>query len=216
MQSNFRATEVLIRAVPGIKFVHLGSVAEYSPLEFPKKTDESTLARPVNAYGKSKLLATELVLERSGKERILGTVLRVSNPLGPRMNPATLPGKVSEFLMNSREDHLHLGNLNAYRDFVDVRDVARATVLALARLPATSGEVINVGSGVARTARDLVDGMLKLSTRNVILHENLEGFSRSEAVNWQEMNVTKARKLLGWTAKIPWPQTLHYTVFGKA
>lgn len=216
MQSNFRVTEVLIRAVPGIKFVHLGSAAEYSPLEFAKRTDESTPTRPVSAYGESKLLATELVLDLCRKEQIFGTVLRVSNPLGPQMSPATLPGKVSEFLMDSGEERLLLGKLNAYRDFVDVRDVAQAIVLALLRLPAISGEVINVGSGTARTARDLVDGMLGLSARNVTLHEDRESYSGPQEVCWQEMDITKAQKLLGWSAEIPWPETLHYTVSGRA
>jgi nucleoside-diphosphate-sugar epimerase len=202
MQSNLRATEVLIQAVssvvPGVEFVHLGSAAEYSPLKFPAKTDESTPTQPVSAYGKSKLLATRLVLEASEKGLISGAVLRVSNPLGPRMNPTTLPGKVSEFIRNPGENRLLLGSLSSYRDFVDVRDVSRAVMLSLSRLPAISGEIINIGSGVSRTARELVRGLLQISGRDATFQENLEGSSRSETMSWQQMDVAKAREVLGW------------------
>jgi len=79
-----------------------------------------------------------------------------------------------------------------------------------------SGEIINIGSGVACTARDLVRGMLRLGDRPVTLRESFEGSSRSEAVSWQEMDVTKAREVLGWAVKIPWSQTVRYTVHGEA
>lgn len=220
VRNNVRATEVLIQAVsnivPKIRFVHLGSAAEYSPLDSPAKTDESTPTQPISTYGKSKLLATRLVLEACNEGLISGVVLRVSNPLGPRMNPSTLPGKIYQFIVDASEEHLTLGSLASYRDFVDAREVSNAVMLALSKLPDISGETVNIGSGVARTARELVSGMLQLSSRPVTLRESSGGSSRSEAVGWQEMDVARAREVLGWSAKVPWAQTLRYTVHGDA
>ena len=219
-RDNVRATETLIEAasgvVPKVAFVHFGSAAEYAPLEPPHRTDESTPTRPTSAYGESKLEATRLVLEAGRAGLISGTVLRLSNPVGPGMPPTTLPGKVLEFAASTTGgDVLSLGDLSSCRDFVDVRDAASAAVLALLNPPAAGGEVLNIGSGVARRARDLVRGLLEASARpGATFRESSEGSARSEAVGWQEMDASRAREVLGWKPNTPWPETLRYTVHG--
>ena len=219
-RDNVRATEALIEAVaeavPGAAFVHFGSAAEYAPLDPPQKTDESTPTRPTRAYGESKLAATRLVLEAGRAGRIQGTVLRLSNPIGPGMPPTTLPGKVLQFLADTTEDILDLGDLSSYRDFVDVRDAADAAVLALLSPPAAGEDILNIGSGVARRARDLVRGLLEAGTRpGATFRESSEGSARSGAVGWQEMDASKAREVLGWKPDTPWPETLRHTVHGS-
>ena len=220
-RDNVRATEALIEAVfgaaPGAAFVHFGSAAEYAPLEPPRRTNEATPTRPTSAYGESKLAATRLVLEAGRVGRIRGTVLRLSNPIGPGMPPATLPGKVTEFLASTTEgDVLTLGDLSPHRDFVDVRDAADAAVLALLNSPATGGEVLNIGSGVARRARDLVRGLLEAGDRpGGSFRESSEGSARSGAVGWQEMDSSRAREVLGWKPDTSWPETLRYAVCGS-
>ena len=219
-RDNVRATEALIEAAfgvaPGVAFVHLGSAAEYAPLDPPQKTDESTPTRPTSAYGESKLAATRLVPEPRRAGRLHGTVLRLSNPIGPGMPTTTLPGKVLEFLANTTEDVLDLGDLSSYRDFVDVRDAADAAVLALLSPPATGGDVLNIGSGVARRARDLVRGLLEAGARpGAAFRESSEGSARSRAVGWQEMGVSRAREVTGWKPATPWQETLRYTAHGS-
>ena len=220
-RDNVRATEVLIEAASGaappIALVHFGSAAEYAPLEPPQKTDESTPTRPTSAYGESKLAATNRVLEAGRAGLISGTVLRLSNPIGPYMPPVTLPGKVTEFIESAAEnDILSLGDLSSYRDFVDVRDAADAAVLALLNPPAADAEVLNIGSGVARRARDLVRGLLEAGARpGATFRESAEGSARSGAVGWQEMDASRAQEVPGWKPDTPWPETLRYTVHGS-
>lgn len=216
-RDNVRTTEALIEAAsgvaPGVALVHFGSAAEYAPLYPPQKTGETTPNHPTSAYGESKLAATRLVLEAGRESRIRGTVLRLSNPVGPGMPPTTLPGKVLEFLASTTEDVLDLGDLSSYRDFVDVRDAANAAVLALLSLPATGEDVFNIGSGVARRARDLVRGLLEASARpGETFRESSQGSARSGAVDWQEMDVSRAREALGWNPDTPWQETLRHTV----
>ncbi len=157
IRDNLIATTLLIETLseikPGLPFCHLGSSAEYKPLDMPKKTSEDTLEEPVGDYGRVKLQTTRAVLKAASKGDISGYVLRLFNPIGAGMAPITLVGQVCEFLRNDQDVDLHLGNLDSYRDFIDVRDVAKAVVLSLQQGEKLVGEVVNIGTGTARCRR---------------------------------------------------------------
>ncbi len=89
---------------------------------------------PRDAYGRSKYLATSAGLaERSPLEVM---VARVFNPIGPGTPPTQAFGRFADRLTDPDADPLDLvvGDLDARRDFIDVRDVARAMIaLALQR-----------------------------------------------------------------------------------
>jgi nucleoside-diphosphate-sugar epimerase len=134
IRDNLKATTVLINAVSygkrGLPFCHLGSSAEYKPLKKPQKTTEKTPTEPVGEYGKVKLQTTKEVLKASFQGDISGYVLRLFNPIGNGMPETNLVGRVCEILRNEQEQYLSLGNLNSFRDYVDIRDVARAIIQA--------------------------------------------------------------------------------------
>ncbi|HET8930116.1 MAG TPA: NAD-dependent epimerase/dehydratase family protein, partial [Acidimicrobiales bacterium] len=67
----------------GTRLIQLGSAAEYGIGEPGRPVVESDRCEPVGAYGRSKLAATNLVLEAASRGDIDGTVLRVFNPIGP-------------------------------------------------------------------------------------------------------------------------------------
>ncbi len=89
-------------------------------------------------------------------------VLRVTDPVGPGAPPAALPGRLtaelSRALAHTPHGTLRVGDLTVHRDFVDVRDVARAVALALA-LPGRLPRLLNIGSGRAAPVRDLAQGL---------------------------------------------------------
>ena len=74
------------------------------------------------------------------------------------------------------EPVIRVGNLDAVRDFTDVRDMVRAYWLAVTK--ATPGEVYNIASGVGITIRELLDQLIDLSTAEVI---GCNDFPRLEA-----------------------------------
>src|SRR5258708_1942167 len=60
---------------------------------------------------------------------------------------------------------VRVGNLDAERDFLDVRDVTAAYALAVAKsddIP--SGTILNIASGLPRRIRDILDGLVGLSS----------------------------------------------------
>jgi nucleoside-diphosphate-sugar epimerase len=186
------------------RLIQLGSVHEYGPGVAGAGTTEDRPTVPVTAYGRSKLRGAQAVL---GAADLDGVVLRLANVCGPGTPPGSLLGDVARHLADvartgragTAEAHLRLAPLDAYRDFVDVRDVAEA-VLAAAQAPAdrVAGNVINVGSGVALPVRRIVARMVALSGLAVQVVEQPDPGPARRDVQWQQLDITRAERLLGW------------------
>lgn len=142
--------EAVRRSSCSARLVQIGSAAEYGPSPAGSSTGEEAPTRPNGTYGVSKLAGTELVLG-SGLDAV---VLRVFTPVGPGTPLGSPLGRIAETLrraMQSGETEVRVGGMSVLRDFVDVRDVARA--VHAASLSAAQG-VVNVGTGHAVRLRD--------------------------------------------------------------
>ena len=145
--------EAAVRA--GVKRVVFSSTggAIYGEQDF-FPADESHPTRPCSPYGVSKA-SSELYLNYYRAQYGLSyAALRYANVYGPRQNPHGEAGVVAIFcerLLTGRECVIY-GDGGQTRDFVFVRDVARANLLAL-----TSDFVgaLNVGTGVETNVNDL-------------------------------------------------------------
>jgi nucleoside-diphosphate-sugar epimerase len=195
----------MARQVPGARLVHLGSAAEYGlPLVGGRPTVETDEPRPAAPYGETKLAGTRAVQAAS----IIGldtVVLRVFNPVGAGMDARTLPGNAARRIaaaIAAGDDVIQLGPLGAARDFVAAGDVAAATVAAVLA-PAAGGAVLNVGTGEARPARELVARLVEVSGWRGRIEEADEGSSRSGAVAWMAADVERTAGVLGWRAAVP-------------
>ncbi|MFI9614699.1 NAD-dependent epimerase/dehydratase family protein [Streptomyces sp. NPDC052023] len=159
--------EALRRSGCGARLVQIGCAAEYGPSQPGSSTAEDAVPRPGGPYGVSKLAATELVLG-SGLDAV---VLRVFSPAGPGTPAGSPLGRLAEAMrraMQTGDGELKLGGLGAQRDFIDVRDVARA--VHAASLSAAQG-VINIGSGRAVRLRDAAAILARVAGYGGALHE---------------------------------------------
>ncbi|MER5793975.1 NAD(P)-dependent oxidoreductase [Streptomyces sp. NPDC001980] len=197
---NARGPAVLCAALrdaaPAARLVHLGSAAEYGPGVPDAPVTESAPTSPAGPYGATKLAGTAAVTA-AGLDAV---VLRVGNPVGPGAPAASLPGRITALLREAGPDPeavLRLGDLSAYRDFVDVRDVARAVVLAAtARGPLPP--VLNVGGGRAVPVRELVHALAGRAGFCGRIEESTTGSVRSARVSWQCSDIAAAERTLGW------------------
>nr|AAM77980.1 NDP-hexose-4-ketoreductase [Streptomyces carzinostaticus subsp. neocarzinostaticus] len=186
----------LLRARPTARLVHLGSAAEYGPQTDRVPASESAATRPVTVYGATKLAGTVTVSD-SGLDAL---VLRVGNPVGAGAPASGLPGRVCALLRKTGTGPdvvLRLGDLSAYRDFVDVRDVARAVERAVTA-PGPLPPVLNVGGGEAVLGRDLVHRLADTAGFRGRIEEQGTGSARSEHISWQCSDISAAAEVLGW------------------
>jgi NDP-hexose 4-ketoreductase len=228
--------ESLRRSRCRARLVHIGCAAEYGPSQHGSCIAEDAVARPGGPYGVSKLAATELVLG-SGLDAI---VLRVFSPTGPSTPAGSPLGKLADAMrraMQHQDTELKLGGLVVQRDFVDVRDVARA--VHAATLSAAQG-VINIGTGHAVRLRDAALMLARISgyagtllemdgpppgvpvpsvpsVPSVPAQGGTPGYAgHAQPVHpypdgcglWQQADVRTARDRLGWRARIGLEESL--------
>ncbi|WP_193783520.1 NAD(P)-dependent oxidoreductase [Streptomyces sp. E5N91] len=190
---------------PPIRLVQLGSVHEYGAGAPNTGTGEEHEPTPVTAYGRTKLLGTQTVLRAAQDRTVEGVVLRLANVIGAGVPEGSLFGRVAAHLAaaaraesrGEKAAELRLPPLRAARDVVDARDAADA-VVAAATTVGVAGRVINVGRGEAVGTRELIDRMVRLSGLAVpVVEETAAAMSRTD-VDWQRLDVSRARQLLGW------------------
>ena len=129
--------------------------------------DEDTAPEPVNAYARSKLMA-ELVLAQVLPPSARLVVARPFNHTGPgQREDFVLPsfaGQIARIEAGRQPPVLRVGNLDAWRDFLDVRDVAAAYVALLAAMPRLPPRfTCNIATGTARPLRGMLETLRRLA-----------------------------------------------------
>lgn len=202
--ANVAPTAALLDAIPvaapSARLVALGSAAEYGPVPRGSAVAENAAPNPVSGYGITKLTSTLLVRDAVVARRLDGVVLRVFNPIGADLPHGTVLGRAAEAIRAAlrRGGDITLGPLGAYRDFVDVADVAGAIADA-AFAPALPEPVLNVGSGRAVAVRDVVAMLAEVAGFRGEVRESDPVHSRSGAVTWIAADTTRVNRALGWS-----------------
>jgi nucleoside-diphosphate-sugar epimerase len=148
------------RVVLGSSAAVYGDVAaEMLPIQ------EDMPRAPVDLYGVSKLAAEEAARVLSRRHGLLTIGARIFNPLGPGEDERHLGGSLGRQAAAIEAGELppvfHVGPLDSTRDFIDVRDVARA--LELLSHHGVPGTVYNVATGKETRAETLLQIMLRLA-----------------------------------------------------
>jgi len=194
------------RLKPAILVV--GSAEEYgavSPEDLPLREDAPLL--PASPYAVSKAAQGLLAAEYA---RGLGLPLvrtRTFHHTGPGRGEAfaesSFARQIAEIEAGLRERVLLVGNLEAVRDYTDVRDVVRAYwgLLDHAQAAAAVGGVFNVCSGRGRRIRDLLDTLLSHAGGEVEIRVDKERLRPSD-VPAQVGDPSRLRALIGWEPRI--------------
>lgn len=170
IQCQLHLLEALRRWAPECRTLVVTSNEVYGlvrPEELPIR--EETPFRPNNPYGVSKIAQDMMALQYWYSHRLPTLRARSFNHIGPNQADdfvaSAFARQVAEIEAGLREPTVAVGNLDAERDFTDVRDVVRAYWLLAAQ--GEAGAVYNIGSGRCHSARFLLDTLLDLATTRV-------------------------------------------------
>jgi len=187
-----------------------GSSEEYGeilPDELPVK--ETNPLRPLSPYAVSKV-AQDLLAYQYFKSYAMHIVrTRGFNHTGPRRGDVFVTSafakQIAEIEKGRRAPVIHVGNLEAMRDFSDVRDMARAYWLSLEM--GAPGEVYNIGSGVTHSIKELLELLISLTPVEVRVEVDPKRLRPSD-VPLLVADSSKFVALTGWAPQIPFQQTL--------
>lgn len=195
----------LMPAAP--RFVQIGSIHEYGPVPHGMVINESHMPAPRTPYARSKLAGTNAVLRATRTGHVRGVVLRAVNVFGPDVAAGSFLGSVVRKLRaRTPGERLRLEVSRAERDYIDVRDLADATVRAAES--AALGRAVNIGRGEALDMRRILELLVVEAGEDPDVLELTTGSVSSNGGDWTRADVRLADRLMGWVPKISVRQSL--------
>lgn len=176
------------------KFVFTSSGAVYGNIStMPIKEDASFV--PLSPYGLHKLIGEKYCQLFSSLYGIETVSLRYFNVYGSRKTgQGSYPLVIPAFLQQKKEGKAMtiVGTGKATRDYVHVSDVVEAN-LAAWKSKVKNGEAINIGSGIETSVNKIAQ---YIGGKSVRIDSRPGEMKRAQA------EISKAKKLLGWKAKV--------------
>jgi GDP-4-dehydro-6-deoxy-D-mannose reductase len=187
-----------------------GSSEEYGLVreEETPITEENPL-RPLSPYAVSKVAQDMLAYQYHRSYGIHAVRTRAFNHTGPRRGHVFVTSdftrQVALIEKGKKEPVIEVGNLEARRDFSDVRDIVRAYWLSLEK--GEPGEVYNIGSGKAITIRELLDLILSMTEAEIEVRQDPTRMRPSD-VMLLVADYSKFHRATGWKPEIPFEKTV--------
>ena len=188
-----------------IKFVQIGSSAEYGNIKAPQK--ENMDGNPNSSYGIAKLAGTKLLLRLYNTNKFPVVILRFFQVYGPKQDPnRVLPQIITGCLKNKS---ILASTGNQIRDFCYIDDVVNAIFLTLTTKN-VKGEIINIGSGQPKKIKEILN-----KTKNIIGKGDIR-FGKIKYRKDENMklypNINKAKKKLKWKPKFKFNKGIKITI----
>lgn len=177
------------------------------PSELPIK--ETNPLRPLSPYAVSKLAMDYLGYQYFESYGMSIIRTRGFNHTGPRrgevFSESTFAKQIAEIEKGKKEPVVQVGNLEAKRDYTDVRDMVKAYYLAVVKCK--PGEVYNIATGNSWRIGDVLELLLSMSKTKIKIIRD-ESRMRPSDVEVLVGDSTKFRAQTGWKPEIPFTKTM--------
>ena len=182
----------------------IGSGEEYGyilPEDLP--IAEDTRLRPGNIYACTKITQGMLGQVYAGAYGLDIIIIRAFNHIGPGQSDTfAIPNfcrQVVEIEADGNKGVIKVGNLEAKRDFTDVRDIVRAYRMLAEN--GKTGEVYNVGSGISVSLADVLDMIVKQSGAEITIEQDPARMRPSDVPDIRA-DISKLVSCTGWKPEI--------------
>lgn len=210
IDANLIGTLHVLEAVraeaPGAVIQVAGTSEEYGRVEVEEcPISESQPLRPLSPYGVSKVAADVLARQYAASYGMRVIVTRAFNHSGPRRGAAFAESQwaraVALIESGRKKTALQHGNLDAIRDFTDVRDIVKGYIAAVEK--GRAGAVYNLGWGAAQSPsmKQVLETIIGAAQGPIII-EPSQKFMRPSDVPRLICNPALANKELGWAPEI--------------
>ena len=202
----------IVERAPACTLIHVGSGLAYGEsARGGIALDEDAPFAPTDSYAVTKA-AADLALGALSKQGLRCVRMRPFNHTGAGQSEAfVVPAfamQIARIELGQVPPVLRVGNLDAERDFLDVRDVADAYALAVSNSERLEpGTAFNVASGIPRRIADILDQLLAQSRVKISLETDPER-DRPSDLPRVVGNAGRIHDLLGWAPKHSFEDTL--------
>ncbi len=200
-----------IRALKLEPVVQIACSSEQYGLVHPEETPikETNPLRPLSPYAVSKVAQDYLGYQYFQSYGLKVVRTRGFNHTGPRRGQVFVTSnfcsQVAAIELGLQEPVIHVGNMEAIRDFTDVRDMVRAYWMAVTK--AKPGEVYNIATGKGIHIREMLELVLSFSRVEVRTEVDPDRLRPSD-VEILIGDSSKFRVDTGWEPHIPFEQTV--------
>lgn len=165
---------------------------------------EDAVISPLSHYGASKAAAEMVSRIYSDKHDMDIITVRLFNLIGPGLSPAFLPGRLAREIAKIRkgvmEPVVSVGNMSPVRDYLDVKDAAKAYVkLALADSPKS---IYNLASGSGISVCDLIQLFVKMAGNEVEIIQDKKYYKEHD-VKYSVADISRISTDIGWRPEVP-------------
>ncbi|MBL4796430.1 MAG: GDP-mannose 4,6-dehydratase [Oleispira sp.] len=198
--------EALSHVSSSVEHVLLASSANIYGNASEGELDELTPANPANDYAVSKY-AMEM-MANLWVERLPISIVRPFNYTGIGQDEKFLiPKIVSHF--KQKKAVIELGNLDVWREFNDVRFVAKMYSHIISGPPSVSGQCVNICTGKAYSLREVITLCEKITDHKIDIQVNPE-FIRANEVKVLKGSDAKLKQLVGTDGLYELEETLRW------
>ncbi len=210
--NNFNLQLNLLNAVAqyshNSRILHISSAYVYKPVHKQIKLNELDKVQSRHAYSASKLIQENLCLSYIKSYNLDIVIVRPFNHIGERQALGFVVPDFCQKIIKAQQTNkaIKVGNLQAIRDFTDVKDMVKAYYLLMSQ--GKQAEIYNVGSGHGITIKQLLEQLIQCASTEIKIDQKQNIDNQKQLILIADNSKIKK---LGWQPEIALEKTLHRT-----